>query len=257
MNLDPANERPPVKPFDARRALIVFAANIVVQFMTGFLLFVIAGFFYRYIGGAHSGHGNFRDMVSLVPKAALFPIGMIGMLIGTYTVFRMVRPYFPGSIREGAFAPLGWVRCSTRDLYLATIIGVALAALNVGVLALFPSDAKTLAGPVAIAASSSDWGKYGLMLLAVLIAPPSEEFIFRGVLYTGFARSWGPRVSAIFVSVLFLAIHLPAVIGRLPALFAILGLAIATIVARQRSGSLVAPIGLHMAYNLGVVFFAF
>ncbi len=97
------------------------------------------------------------------------------------------------------------------------------------------------------------WILYTWATLAVLIAPPIEEFMFRGVLWTGFSRSWGPVVAAIVVTLVFVVIHLTEAAGYPPALLSITAMAAAALAARIVTGSLVPPIFLHAAYNAVIV----
>ena len=93
------------------------------------------------------------------------------------------------------------------------------------------------------------WTQVAWVVLAVGIAPPVEEFVFRGVLWTGFSRSLSPLRAGIVVTLLFVAMHLMQVAGYTPALFAIGAMGIASLVVRIVSGSLVPAILLHLGYN--------
>jgi membrane protease YdiL (CAAX protease family) len=114
---------------------------------------------------------------------------------------------------------------------------------------MFPPDSQTFLGPVATAASASGFNRWIWSFIAVGLAPPTEEFLFRGVIYSGFLRKWSATFSGALASILFVTMHLPEVWGYLPALGGISMLAVATVIARQRTGSLAAPVALHMAYN--------
>lgn len=81
-------------------------------------------------------------------------------------------------------------------------------------------------------------------LAAAVIAPISEEILFRGYLYQGLKRFIGPIPSAILGAVLFAAIH-PTAAG-LPGLTL---LALALTIAFEWSGSLLVPIVMHALFN--------
>jgi uncharacterized protein len=248
----------PEKPFGAKQAAFIFAVNIAVQLAVGFFLGAAIGFSYGFAMAVDGFHASREDFVAMFEHYFALPAGCVGIVMGTAAAFIMATRYFPGSFRDGAFAPLGAIPCATRNLWLSALSGVAVALAGaLLVKELFPPDAHNYSGPVAEAAQRSMAGRYEWAFLAVFIAPPSEEFIFRGVLLTGFMRSWGVKVAAILVSLLFVAIHLPEVKGYLPALLSIGALAVVTAVARLRTGSVVASLAVHTAYNMTLVALVF
>src|SRR5258705_3080346 len=120
----------------------------------------------------------------------------------------MVRRTLAGPVASGAFVSIGWARASSRDLLRASAAGVGLGVVYLFVLvpAIEPSPGREL-GPLASAALAGGWARHAWAFLAVLVAPPVEEFVFRGVLLTGFRRSWGLAPAGALVSVLFVAAH--------------------------------------------------
>jgi membrane protease YdiL (CAAX protease family) len=96
-----------------------------------------------------------------------------------------------------------------------------------------------------------------LAILGVLIAPPIEEFLFRGALYAGFEKTWGRSRSILLVTVTFVLLHLSETRSYWPALVAIAIMAMALAAVRIRSGSIGPGIMLHAYYNLGLVLMVF
>jgi uncharacterized protein len=97
----------------------------------------------------------------------------------------------------------------------------------------------------------ADRGGAGLIAAAVMvvvIAPVVEEFFFRGFVYRAARNGLGPAGAALFVGVLFGAVHLgdPDVLPLIP-LLAFLGALMC--VLYERTGSLAAPIALHVLNN--------
>ncbi len=76
------------------------------------------------------------------------------------------------------------------------------------------------------------------------IAPPVEEFFFRGFLFQSLRNSWGPALGALGSAVIFSAIHLQ--FDKFPQLV-ILGLALAFVF--HKTDSLWPPIMLHALNN--------
>jgi len=96
-------------------------------------------------------------------------------------------------------------------------------------------------------------GEYGLfgrglvLLAAVVVAPPAEEVLFRGLLLPGLAHSMSPLRALVVSATVFGIFHVPSH-GAAAILPGVLGLAFGW--ARLRSGGLAAPIALHVANNL-------
>jgi len=107
------------------------------------------------------------------------------------------------------------------------------------------------------AATAGGFPRVLLAILAVLIAPPIEEFLFRGAMFAGFKRSWGQSTAILLVTVTFVLLHAPEAQAFWPALIGIAITAMALAAIRIRSGSLGPPIMLHAYYNLGLVLTVF
>lgn len=79
---------------------------------------------------------------------------------------------------------------------------------------------------------------------AVIIAPLTEELLFRGFLYGVIKRSTDRWFAAVFTAVIFAIVHFH--VGSVPQLF-MLGLGLA--IAYERSGCLLVPIFMHAMFN--------
>jgi membrane protease YdiL (CAAX protease family) len=84
-------------------------------------------------------------------------------------------------------------------------------------------------------------------LIAIILAPLAEELFFRGWLWTGLCRNWGPLFTGLITAAIWLALHLErgggyVVLLLLPALI--------LTVARQVGRSVRATIPMHAIYNL-------
>ncbi len=94
-------------------------------------------------------------------------------------------------------------------------------------------------------ASPGTWT--GLIVLAVVIAPLSEEFIFRGLLYQGLRRANGVGWSILWSSLLFAVVHPP--VGA-PAVFV---LAAVNAWVMERTGRITPCILIHAGYNAFII----
>jgi membrane protease YdiL (CAAX protease family) len=102
---------------------------------------------------------------------------------------------------------------------------------------------------------ASDPGKrVPLIILAVVVAPISEEFVFRGFLYGVLKRYSGALPALFFSGILFALIHL-----HIPSLLPLFLLGCVLTLAYELSGSLLVPMAMHALFNtitLAQVFFA-
>ncbi len=92
-------------------------------------------------------------------------------------------------------------------------------------------------------------GFFWLALTGIVVAPIFEEYIFRGLVYRGLRRSYGPLLSILGSAALFAIVHPP--ISVIPVF--VLGLAAGW--SFERSRHLIAPIAAHMIYNVFVFSF--
>lgn len=82
------------------------------------------------------------------------------------------------------------------------------------------------------------------VLMAIVVAPVAEEFLFRGFIYGACKRFCGVLPALMFTSALFGAVH-----TNKAALLPLFMLAIVLNVAYERTGSLLVPIVMHMGFN--------
>ncbi len=89
-------------------------------------------------------------------------------------------------------------------------------------------------------------------LFAAIFGPVAEEVFFRGFMYPAVRKKWGVAAGIIGTSVIFSALH-THMAGFLPIM--ILGMLLAYLY--ERTGSLLVPMAVHMAHNIGMVFMVF
>jgi membrane protease YdiL (CAAX protease family) len=90
----------------------------------------------------------------------------------------------------------------------------------------------------------SIWFRVGFGMIAVVIVPVAEEFIFRGMLYPFVKQLGSPRAAFLGVSAIFAAIHFD--LGTFVPLFA---LALALTWLYEKTDNLLAPIAAHSLFN--------
>lgn len=100
---------------------------------------------------------------------------------------------------------------------------------------------------------SSPGAAWAVGAFAVLISPPMEEVIFRGVLFAIFERRVGLRFAVIATALLFAGMHAPEYWQAWNHLFMILVVGLVLSTARGATGSLASSILLHVGYNTGMM----
>ena len=173
---------------------------------------------------------------------------------GLLAVLILVRYLLAGPIVKRAGKAFGLVGAPLRQTAFWTLIG----GLNgIVIVLVWPLLVKP---PVEVTDSllvqlvtSGGFGRAAFIVLALLLAPPIEEFVFRGVMMHGLMRRLRPVTSAVIVSTVFVLLHVPEARHYWPALVAILFLATIAVTARLTSGSLLPAYAAHLAYNTVVV----
>lgn len=147
----------------------------------------------------------------------------------------------------GTRLPVGQATGVGTVYMLAVLVRIALLVFAIG--SLTPELHRLHEGglDVMLAGERSAYGRGLVLVAAVLVAPPAEEVLFRGLLLPGLAQSMPTHVALLVSAFVFGLFHVPSH-GVAAVLPGILGLAFGW--ARLRSGSLRAPIALHVANNL-------
>jgi hypothetical protein len=176
----------------------------------------------------------------------------VGTILGGGVVLALARRALPATPESGALAAIGWRRASAPDVVRAALTGLAAVAAFAVVARFLPAPGNDV-GPLARAAQAGGGQRAAWALLAVAIAPPVEELVFRGVLYSGLARSLTPSRAGFVTTMIFVAMHATEIGAYWPAWVAIGVLSTLAWRARAATGSLVPAVVLHASYNLGLV----
>lgn len=236
---DPAlPPEPPDTPAGPRRfgpgaALLVFLAYFGAQILGGAVVGIVAGL-RAAVDREPVGDVVARNLPAMLLMGLAF--SGAGALVAARALVGPLRP-------SGRFALRG---TSARGLAAGIATGVALGLLLLAVMRLLaptPHDTPLtrLAG--------TEIGRWVLVFAALVLAPPIEEFVFRGVLYEGFRERMPAAVAMLLVTVLFTALHLTEVVHYAPAIGLIALLSVATLLLRTATGSLLPAVAAHFTYN--------
>jgi membrane protease YdiL (CAAX protease family) len=147
----------------------------------------------------------------------------------------------------------GTPRLGAAGLLLGLLAGSGYVLLA-GWLSPLPVDHEP--GPLTTMAREGGRLRLAWAAAALLYAPFFEEFLFRGVLYGGLARSWGALAAAVVTSVVFVGLHYLEFAGYWPAAAGVGTLALLTLALRMATGSLGPSVASHLGYNLSMVLLA-
>lgn len=177
----------------------------------------------------------------MVLAGSLFAVAWIALFTATYARSWL---HLPGA--DG----LAWCAPVERGAYATAIVfAVTLTALVVMVEHFLPPDPSQLTGPIDELARASGLPHLLFIFIAVLLAPPLEEFLFRGLMFAILTRSFNIVTATIVTTLLFVALHAPDKIHYWPGFVLVGCLALAAVFLRLRYRSLWPGILLHACYN--------
>ncbi len=156
--------------------------------------------------------------------------------------------------REPYRTAIGWAPGTPAQWALAAGAGAALglAYLAVSRWGLPPDPAADL-GPRAMLGRTPGLPRLLWAAVGLAIAPPVEEFVFRGVVYSGFVRRWSPLAAGAMTTGLFLLMHVREAQAYWPALGTITALGAVTVALRARTGCVGPAVVAHVSYNAVIV----
>jgi hypothetical protein len=171
------------------------------------------------------------------------------MLASALAVFLLTRRFSRRAGAAPARLAFALQLADGRSLLVAAGAGVLLATL-LGLLSIFAAapDVENQ-GLLAQALASGPVGRIVFGLTAVLLAPPIEEYVFRGVLLGTLLPITGPVAGAALSGTAFWMLHATEWSHYWPAALGIASMTVMVTVLRLRTRSIMPGIGAHMFYN--------
>jgi membrane protease YdiL (CAAX protease family) len=163
----------------------------------------------------------------------------------------------PKRVRDGGATGIGWRRAGGGAYVVAVLFAALIIVVVVILVHLFPPNMAAVRNmPSAKVFGAPGWPAAILVLLAVVLAPPVEEYVFRGGVFAALASRVSPLWAGVITTAVFMAVHAPEKIYY-PAGFIDVGLmAAAAAWMRVKFGSIRPGILLHVLYNAGLLFAA-
>jgi membrane protease YdiL (CAAX protease family) len=191
------------------------------------------------------------DFSGGIPITILAIAAVCSLVTGTLVLIHIGWTYRRDLLFRTGLDGIGLAFGSRRQNLWAALFAVLLCVAFLNLCERIQPNPKWTPGPLVTMAYDTGWPRYAWLFL-LLLAGPTEEFFYRGVLLRGLSTSWGPLMGGIIVTLLFSALHLFETYGYWVATGAIVVLAVTTLIVRIRTGCLGPAITFHTTYNVGV-----
>lgn len=240
----PLSER--FRELNAWSATALLLTFLTVDVVCAIVIAIIA-IFNLYAQGSFSPDrfGSESHAAMAMPITAV--LIMISKGVATILVARvLVRSSLTDSSPNGA----AWVRGRWLNIIQGLVIGLVIAAclyfLNKLLdLRVHSRDISPFREMMAVPGLS----RVLCGAIVMLLAPFTEEILFRGALYGGYRKSFGAFWAAGLTTALFCLLHLPQVVHHASNVIGYLAVSLAALAARLRSGAVGSAIGVHAGYN--------
>jgi len=91
--------------------------------------------------------------------------------------------------------------------------------------------------------------RVGVAIVATISAPFAEEFVYRGLLFSGLAYSFGKSAAIALVTLIFTGVHVFQYYGHWASITALAILSLILTLMRDRTGAILPCIVLHLINN--------
>jgi CAAX protease family protein len=239
----------PTRALNAGRATLIFLSYLGAQLLCGVILGIFA---VVTSGGGRDFDARLEGIMPTVVVLVLVLGGVVVVIVSKLLV--------PDYIKDTEPTGAAWVRGPWGSVIKGLLIGIALGGMFALASTLLPhaDESETQMGPLSRMAATPGLAQLSWILAALVLAPPVEELLFRGILYAGFRKSFGPAVGTTVTTILFVGLHFTELMYYLPGIFAIGSLALVALWCRLRFRAIGPAIAVHVGYNgmvcLGVVF---
>lgn len=178
-------------------------------------------------------------------------IGMVlSLLFGGIVMVAASYILIPKYLKDTSPTGAAWVLGSWNAILKGLLIGLVIGACDqTFILIAKHYVAYKNLDPVNQMAFRRGWSQLIFVVMAVFLAPPLEEMLFRGIFYGGYRKSFGPIWAGIFTTFVFVAIHLPEYVDFPSNAIAITVAALAMLWCRLHWKAIGPAIAVHAGYN--------
>jgi len=242
------NSTPPPVPgmlpiLNVKTATIIWIVTFVAQVIAGTLTILIASIFEPVKGDDYFSN-TMGQLHTLMPVMV-----MMSMIAGAAALF-LTTSKFKLPIKDTSPAGAAWVLSSWETIIKGVGIGMLISMAS-RILLHFSGrhlgyhqldDLTRMAFKPGISQTV-------YVFAAVVLAPPLEEMLYRGLLFGGFCASVGVDRAAIGTTAIFVLMHGPQLINQPLATLGITAMALAALWMRLSNRSIGPAIAVHFGYN--------
>jgi len=234
---------------NARKATLILLAFLIAQFCFA----VLGGAIFAIAGGAARGTWGSNDMEQF-NKVFLAPAVMLGFIGGGLVMILLSWALVAKALGDTSEVGAAWALGDWKAIVKGLGLGVSVAAIYLlAAIILHPHGDKESVGPLTQMSMTRGLPQLLWIIMALFLAPPLEEMLFRGVLYGGYRKSLGATGAAWLTTSIFALMHIAEVISFLPALLGIAGMALLALRMRLRHSAIGPAIAVHFGYNFILV----
>jgi membrane protease YdiL (CAAX protease family) len=171
------------------------------------------------------------------------------LVVGGVAAFMGARLLLREELYDLSPTGAAWKVGTPKNIAQGFAAGVIVAScVSLLMILVIPPKSHTV-GPLTRMAITPGLPQWLWLTMALLLAPPIEELLFRGVLYGGYRKSLGPLWAAILTTSIFILLHITEFIYFLPSALGILVLACAALWLRLRCAAIGPAVACHFGYN--------
>ena len=239
---EPIAPRPVPRPFlRAGKVALLLLAFVGSQFAMSVVLGVVIGVI-ALVGGDDGSRVSRSDQLCQEVSGLIIALCIVAAWV---TVLILSLRWFGPHLRDRSRNGAAWFPGRLRHVGVGFLVGAILGWGHLWLTALLGPTQATGMGPMTEMATKPGLDRSLWVLLGLLVAPPVEELVFRGVVYGGFHRSWGPVWAAVATTVVFVGLHLGEIWYFWPAALSLTAVASGALVLRLHTQAMGAPIALH------------
>lgn len=223
------------------------------------VVWLLAGFVATQIAGAGLYQFGLPKLMMLLahmqdPKAGLVGAALAGYLTASLFCLWYIGRLGAARLRDGEATGIAWRAATLQGYFMAVLFAALIIVLVSVIVHLVPPDlAKLKNMPSAKMFETPGPAGLALVALAVFIAPPVEEYMFRGGIFAALASRVSPFWAGVITTILFMAVHAPEKMYYPPGFIDVGLMGAAAAWMRVRYKSIKPGILLHILYNGGLM----
>ncbi len=243
------------KPFGPWQGLWLVILFMLVQVGVATALALLRGFFIGLVRGLQASLAGqpFARFVPAPPSPGLVAASVIAAyVLAALWCLRYVLRRAGDRLALGTAEGIAWCPAERGAYPAAVVLGIGTVAAAMAILHLVPVAPGRAAHSDFQALLMPGWMLGPSLLLLLVVAPLTEEFLFRGAAFAAFAARTGPGWATVIVTLLFVAVHAPEKSHYPPGFIDVSLMALGAVWLRLRYRSIRPAILLHILYNVGV-----